>query len=338
MSVIISHNSALEYLRSIPPQIRGDNTVHRAIETPRGLARGELFSFGSRSFGLRQQPIHLLTSRDSTQVRSKGVVPHQTSLEEIPPGLLLEVEDGVYVCGPELVFIQLLSSITDLGAIVLGYELCGTYSHFAPLVSGFYDRPQLTTGQRILSATDLVRGTRNVKRARRLLPLILDGSASPMETVTSNILFLPEQLGGNSLVMPILNCEVELDDVARKIAGTRTCVIDGAWKELHKGFEYNGSDHTDPMKDRNRLEALAHMGYSIYTIDAARMMYYPELRKVVDLICSDVPLRRGYSRPTDDEMRRLHRRLLAATRCGLGLDAALFGLPVHGIMGIRIHI
>ena len=336
MAIIISHKSALEYLRAVPPQVRGDNRTSRPIEVPLRTSGTELTRFDPREIGLRQMPIHLLTSRSGTKTQARGTAPHQMSVGEIPPGLLLDIGDDIYVCGPELVFFQLLPSISTLGAIVLGYELCGSYSHFAPLVSGFYDRPALTSKERISEASSLLKGLRGVNHARKLLPLILEGSASPMETVTSNILFLPEEMGGLSLLMPILNYEVPLDDIARKITGTRTCVIDGAWPQLDRGFEYNGGDHTDPIKDRKRLEALAHAGYTIYTIDTERMMTFSELKKVTDLICADIPRRNSYG-PTDaSEMKVLHRRLLTSTRCGLGLESALFGVPITGA-GVRTH-
>lgn len=337
MSIIISHNSALEYLRGVPPQVRGDNVTTHPVEVPLGVGRDELARLNLREIGLRQQPVHLVTSRDGTRVRSHGVTPHRTSLGEVPSGLLLEAGNGIYVCGPELVFIQLVSHVSTLGSIVLGYELCGSYSQFAPLVSGFYDRSPLTTREQIMAASQQLRGTNNVRRAREVLPLVLEGSASPMETVTSNVLFLPEDMGGLSLVMPVLNYEVQLDDVARKITGTKTCVIDGAWPWLNRGVEYNGSDHTDPVKDRNRLEALAHMDYTIYTVDANRMMVYSELKKVTDLISSDIPRRDGFSCPREADLKRLHKRLLTATRCGLGLDSVLFGVSTKGF-GIRTHL
>lgn len=337
MSIIVSHNSALEYLRSVPPQERGDNRTTEPLEIPGPPGKHELSLLKTARLGTRQESTHLLTSRNHAQIRASSVLPHQSSLGEIPAGLLLDAGNDIYVCGPELVFIQMLSRISPLGSIVLGYELCGSYSHFAPLISGFYDRPALTTKQRVLDAVELMPGAHNVEKARKVLDLILEGSASPMETVTSNILFLPESMGGQSLVMPEINYEVKLDDVASRITGTRTCVIDGAWPELDKGYEYNGGDHTDPIKDRNRLEALAHMGYSIYTIDANRMMDFSELKKVVNLITSDVPRRGGFGAPDEESMRQLHRRLLTSTRCGLGLDAALFGVPVKGL-GIRTHL
>ena len=54
-----------------------------------------------------------------------------------------------------------------IGAVVLGHELCGTYSPFAQMISGFYERPALTSVDKLRAATDAVSGMRGVKAARK---------------------------------------------------------------------------------------------------------------------------------------------------------------------------
>ncbi|MBQ6454118.1 MAG: hypothetical protein IJJ14_07155, partial [Coriobacteriales bacterium] len=267
MPIILSHTSALERLRSAPPSCEEAFPVEGRFDLS-GIkpSKCELAHFDPKELGLFSSPIHILGSKRETQSKSQLLHVHRTSMPLLPGELLRIIGPDQYASGPELAFLQMASMKSLLELIVLGFELCGSYSHFAPFVSGFYERTPLTSVQRIKDALDHLRGHHGIKRARKALDFVLDGCASPMETVLACMLTLPNDMGGEGFAPPIPNKEVILDEIARRITGTRTCRVDLAWEDNRIGFEYFGGPfHTDEAKDRLRREALSHEKWTIFT-------------------------------------------------------------------------
>ena len=338
MPVLISHNSALELLRSIPPQACSPR--HAASN----LTVSELRPWsGMNDYptllanGLSLLPVHFLVPSSKHQVKSPVTKLHRTSLATIPKDLVREVSPGVFASGPELAFIQMASTTSLVGAVVLGHELCGTYAHFAKMASGFYERPPLTSVAKIENAIERLQGMYGLSRARTALRWVRDGSASPMETVVSCMLHLPAKLGGFGKQAPQLNHVVTLDDVSQRITRQKTCRIDTAYPDTTTGIEFDGeSYHRDAEKDRVRREALAHEGWTIYVVNVDEVGSYDELKKKVDLMSSVPQLPRQGA--VDAKLgAELLGRLLRATRFGVGLNGTLFGVAVPRGK-VKIHV
>lgn len=338
MPVILSHSSALELLRAVPPQVR----MYPHVTEPLRLADistnpRELRSLDVRPFGIRREPVHVLVSKTAREIQASDVKTHHFGPAVMPGGLLLELSSGVYAVGPELCFIQMARKSSLVGAVVLGCELCGRYSHFSEMVSGYYERPPLTSVEKIGEAVSALPGLYGVSRAREALRWVRDGARSPMETVLVAELFLPGRHKGLAFVSPELNYEVRLDDAAAAITGTKGCAIDVAWPGVRRGVEYDSLEfHLDPEKDLRRKEALEHMGWTINTIKLDQMTDHAALMRAVALFEGAVPRQPGGPAPTG-EVAGLHARLLRATRCGMGLERALFGVAVpHG--AVKVHV
>lgn len=338
MSVLLSHNSALEVLRAVPPQ----TGMLKALEEPfdMGVAASGVTSVRdalSSHDVLRQRPVHVLVGPSRTRGTCGEVRAHQTRCASIPAGFLRRLEDDLLCCGPELVFLQMANETSPVGAAVLGFELCGEYAHFSQLASGFYDRPPLSSREKIGGALGKLGGVRGKRRAAEALDLVLDGSRSPMETVLTCALTFPGELGGCAFEAPAMNHEVMLDGRASALAGLSRCSLDLAWPEQMRAFEYDGAAwHTDARADRRRREALASMGWTVNVIDLADVSNGPSLASAISLIEGVVP--RVGDGPIDAAaLRALLGRLLRATRFGLGLNAALFGVPVrHGLVDVHV--
>ncbi len=337
MPVVLSHNTALEVLRAIPPQagllVPVEKTVRAStFEVPKAK---DLLAMATH-YGISPAAVHVLAEKGRRQSRAAGVTLHSTVVDELPAESLLRLGPDLLVCGPDLVFVQMSRKVSPVGAAVLGHELCGCYSHFSRMVSGFYERAPLTTVETIEAFMDLCGSFYGRAPAQQALALVRDGSRSPMETVVSCELFLPAAEGGFGFAPPQLNCEVALDAVASQITGTGCCYVDVAYPDLRLGFEYDSSEfHADPARDRRRREALQHMGWQIVTIDLDAMTDYVQLRKTISLVVDVIP-RQAEGVFSPEKGYELHRRLLRATRYGLGLGAALFGpgvptgaVPVH---------
>ena len=336
--ILLSHNSALELLRGIPPQVRD---WEPAGELPMDVHSTDLASLRGVSLpglGIRQSQACVLVGRGARESKSREFRTRWFGLPVIPEGLMLQAEDGVYVAGPELCFIQMAQLLSPVGSVVLGCELCGAYSHFSQLISGYYERPPLTSVEKIAGAIERMDGLYGLSRARYALQWVRDGSRSPMETVASCDLFLPGHEGGLAFAPPTLNCRVGLDDEAFAITGTRSCYVDAGWPGQRRGLEYDSLEfHKNPEWDAHRREALQHMGWDIYSINLDKILNYGELLKTVALFADDVPRQEG-GPASEEEGAALHRRLLRATRCGMGLEAALFEVPVdHGKIVVHVR-
>lgn len=339
MPIILSHNSALERLRAVPPIFDTARPINQPVDLRSlKLSRTETPSLSMSRLGVMQEPIHCLTHIGVPRTRVHRFIQHRTSAGQLPAGLLRQISPDLFISGPELVFLQMASTTSMLGLIVLGFELCGLYSHFAPFASGFYERKPLTTTDLISNALDRLSGHRGIKAARAALGFVLNGSASPMETVFACMLALPSSMGGEGLTVPRLNYEVQLDEVGKKRAGTETCRVDIAWPELRIGLEYNGGPyHTDEQKDRFRREALAHEKWTIFTADIDDMANHEKYTELLALIKDDVPRRKGMSSPDGAASKQLFKRLMVATRAGVGLNRALFSVTVpRG--SVKIHV
>lgn len=350
MAIIFSHDTALEILRAIPPQAK--LTKPFAGEVPMGgdgitTDFGELARVDPAAFGARSRPVHVLVGKGQRRSQAREVISHEFGEGRVPFPLLWGFSQasgssrhGIYFCSPEAVFVQLSRTADLVSAVCLGFELCGAYSHFAPPVSGFYERPPLTTGDRIFMGLEWFRGSRGLGRSQEALSLVCEGSRSPMETLVACELAFPDDLGGFGFEKPELNYEVALDAVSAGLAGSRRCYIDIAWPDAKVGIEYNGREyHLDHARDRKRVEALEHMGWSIRTVEARDLADPRRLEAVVRTLRGKVPERNGTvpQRASRTQRAALHAELLGATRSGLGLEAALFaaGVP-HGIATLHV--
>lgn len=329
MSILLSHNSSLERLRSVPPQVDRASSVREVLSIDQFARAGRRLSEKDlRAFGLLQRPFHKTVPSARHASGNDAMQVHRSHLDKLPAGLVRLVSGDVYTAGPELTFIQMAGETSLVGAVVLGHELCGTYSHFAQMISGFYERPALTSVSRLREVLTGVSGMQGADAARTALRWIRDGSASPMETVVSCLLNLPNDLGGFGLVVPELNYKVKLNAAEAQIAGTDEPRIDTAYPDSLIGIEFDGVNyHRDAEHDRKRREALAHKGWTIYVLNVDELMTYPKLKEKIALL-DGVPRAPGQEMPTDGVARNLLKRLLKATRCSVGINAALFGIGV----------
>ena len=102
-------------------------------------------------------------------------------------------------------------------------------------------------------------------------------------------------------------------------------------------FEFDGKEyHRDAEHDRCRREALAHKGWTIYVLNVDELVSYRKLKEKVALLDA-VPRQRGQGPTTDAAAADLLRRLLAATRYGIGPNEVLFGTQVpRG--AVKVHL
>ena len=114
----------------------------------------------------------------------------------------------------------------------------------------------------------------------RMLPHVVDGSASPMETALIMLLCLPGRLGGFGLPKPEVNRPLPLPDEARLASGHAHCVPDLLWPEQRVAVEYDGADYHSSegqvTRDLRRRNILATLGLSVIVVRKEQVQDYLE--------------------------------------------------------------
>ena len=100
---------------------------------------------------------------------------------------------------PEATFFQLGNSLSLVQLITIGYELCGSYGLNDQADKGFVRKDPRSNPQFIKRYLDKCSRLHGIKTAKRASNYVVEGSASPMESLLSMLLCLPPLLGGFGL-------------------------------------------------------------------------------------------------------------------------------------------
>lgn len=157
------------------------------------------------------------------------------------PRSFMQIDDGLYVSTPEMAFCEMASVLSLERLIALGFELCGTYRRASTFGLARYDATPLTSPGALASFIEKSPQFKGVKKARRALPCILAGSASPRESELAMLLCLPYSLGGYGLPHPTMNAEMPLPkNVAATGRSSLRC--DLYWPAARLDVEYDSAE------------------------------------------------------------------------------------------------
>ena len=262
MKLYLSPRSSLElmrYLRSTNGEDGLMGTPMRkrllsdAINTTHAL--DELDETAQRWLEHVSNPIHVLVGNRAKGTSTNRLITHVYS-GPIPNGAVLNLGHGVCLCSPQFVFVQLAAQVDLVNAVLIGMELCGTYSKWrlrpAQMGDPYYQAssenrgctfeiPPVMRVKRLQAFVDRQRGQRGAVGARAALRWVLDASASPMETAVYLLLCLPKRLGGYGLPKPVLNPKLIISNPD----GKKERYPDLFWKGVNIDVEYNSdSDHS----------------------------------------------------------------------------------------------
>lgn len=341
MNLFLSHDSALEYWRSAgaakPTRAEARRPKHASLARASEARFRPRSSFGARKpelvrtralpnavptaefiascepwrFGVREEPLHILVGQQRARSKSSRVVSHLMKAQA-PSGSFCRVEEGLYVSSPELCFVQMATRLSLPELIMLGFELCGSYALDPLDARRFGRREPLATAESLARFAQRAEGIHGRKAAMRAARMVIDGSASPMETALAMLLSLPRMLGGFGIEKPCLNWRINLSDDARLTAGRSFLVCDLFWEKAKLDVEYDGRlYHSRPQhveSDAARRNALGAMGIAVITATAAQVHDPARLKS----LAADVARRTG-GRPfkSDDAWRRRHAELRA---------------------------
>lgn len=144
----------------------------------------------------------------------------------LPTGSFCSLDDGVYVCSPELLYVLLGRGADRVGLARIGCELCGSYALAHDQSGNFCNCPPITSHERIGAyLRDL--GRRHGRRAAGdALAMVADRSDSPRETAMFLCLTLPAKVGGYGYRQPLLNARLEISESAQAVLQKSYLVVD----------------------------------------------------------------------------------------------------------------
>ena len=280
MKTLSSHHTALQYWRKHFP-LDGDLGASASVSHAKACAhkKADVLDCVAEMYRLEDGSIDILVFDPRHRSSSKLLNCHVWSTP-LPSNSFYRVHD-MYVSSPEFVFLQMAQLLSVVQLVALGCELCGTYVLLPvskPQMEGFENPPRrsapLTSVHKLEKFLDAAKGARGLVKARRALCYVLEGSRSPMETMTAMQLHLPPLLGGYGLMRPALNPVIPLDDEARSIARRSWCEGDICWIEQKLDVEYNGDVHSGSRKmreDAGRVLGLEHMGFKVVTVTSPQV-------------------------------------------------------------------
>jgi hypothetical protein len=225
------------------------------------------------------RPIDVLVSEISTRRQSRQINCHLWS-SKTPDGAYYRDGD-VYVSSPEFTFLQMAGKLDITQLIALGCEFCGTYillpkNRRHP--GAVDDHPKrvapLTNIAKLGAFLEEAGNANGVRKARRALRYVAEGSRSPMETMVYLLLCLPPMLGGYGLPQASLNPTIHLDDEAQGIALRRHAEGDICWPDKHLDIEYHGDLHVGMLKmheDVGRTIGIESMGWRVITLTGSQV-------------------------------------------------------------------
>ena len=284
MKLVISHISAAEFWRKVYPAGRAPQHGFSSCTVKPdeiALSAKDIQSltptWATKEFLAPEQGIlHVLSFRKGDGRQTSN---HQCHVHTgiLPPGSLYALNEDVFVCSPEFVFLQLAQSLSRVQLIAYGYELCGTFSFDASAERGFTNRKQpLVNIRQLTGFLQNAEGARGRKRALDAVAFISENAASPMEAACDMLLSLPYRLGGYGLPKLQLNYAVPIPPKLQTLFPHSYCVVDFCYPEKKFAIEYLGEhDHSgrnSMRSDRGRTLALRELRFEVLEVSARQVL------------------------------------------------------------------
>lgn len=195
-------------------------------------------------------------------------------------------ESGVFVACPELCFVQLAQSLSFHELVRAGNVLCGNFHLDAGAAGALCRRDALTSKRRIEMFVRANPGIKGVKEARRALPWITEGAASPPEAFLAMVFGLPYRHGGFQLSDLAVNRRLHPSYKAQQIARRATLVPDILFDDARLAIEYDSTaEHASSSqltRDAQKRLALEADGYKVVTVTAGQIGSTAEMRRIAE--------------------------------------------------------
>ena len=277
MSMIIGYESALQYWRTVGPRFlhgaKGRRSATARARKAMSSQEKPRLSEGNRRPAGCTLPVHVIVGTASARAQTNSVLGHRWG--SLPEQSVEDAGEGFFVSTPEFCFLQMASKLSLARLIQLGCELCGTYvQHDAGPAAR--REMSLTSVGKLRAFVEAASHAYGRAKALRALSFVVDGAASPMETVLTLLLCLPYRLGGYGIDQPQLNYQVNVTNRQRKLADRGYCECDLCWPGSNLVVEYDSAlYHLDPERqesDARRRGTLVSLGFTVLTVSRKQVM------------------------------------------------------------------
>ena len=233
-------------------------------------------------FPFLPRPHHVSTTSHTKRPLSEAIC---HLMVRMPKGKdFCRVESGVFVSCPELCFVQLAQSLPFHELVRAGNVLCGRFYLDAGKSGELGQREPLTSKRRIEAFIRANPGIKGVKEARRALPWVTEGAASPPEAFLAMVFGLPHRYGGFQLSGLAVNRRLRPSHKAQQIARRTTLVPDILFADARLAIEYDSTaEHTSSSqltRDAQKRLALEADGYKVITVTAGQIGNSGEMRRI----------------------------------------------------------
>lgn len=281
----MGHTSALEFWRSdSSPSATPCRAQPTLGNTP---TRKRLEDIDFASYGISSRPVHLTVKSADARGQSALVSCHVCN-HQLPSLVFYRISKDTCVSRPEFCFLQLATACSQTELTKIGFELCGTYRLDPESEHGFREGKPLATSESIRRFISVMGSFKGTRRAGSAAKYVVNGSASPMETIVTMLLTLPRAQGGYGLPLPQLNKKVPIPKPMRESYGQIEYRPDLYWDTAKLAIEYDSttfhSSEARLVNDSKRRAALAHAGLTVVSLTANQVYDAREFDKVALLI------------------------------------------------------
>ena len=176
----------------------------------------------------------------------------------VPEGSFQTISENMRMSTAEYFFFRKANQLPFAEAVQLGCELCGKYRTSLTQYDASDDYDYLvrtrTSTNHIRAYLRGARGTKECKRARRVLRFVADNASSPMASYLYLRLCLSRAHGGYGLPQAAFSHVYELEDGLAPASDGPYLAYDLVWPEKHVAVQYVGA-HSPSDQQRAALEA-----------------------------------------------------------------------------------
>lgn len=266
----------------------------------------------NQGFTFLSQPVHILSPNGQASTRGSGLVSH-TSKFKLPQGSVIYASENVAVASPELCFTQMATLLPFPKLLELGFELCGSYGLKSTREENMTQRFPLSSVEKLRSYIENAPGMNGTLVAKKALPHLVDGSASPMETIVVLLLCLPKKMGGYGFPLPILNPQRSMGELSRLTTVKDFYRCDMLWPDAGVSIEYDSKrHHTGERKhahDKQRANALGVKGIKTMVVTPYQVFHYDLFNDTAAMLAQNLGHRANRNRidwtPQRMELRRM---------------------------------
>lgn len=298
MTIYLTRESSLAFMRLHAAQIaRGDYPL-MDFTTDASMTRSELRlarALTATPDAVKRPSVHaLIGDRTRRHCRAEAFGHLWSTGNEALEGAFLRVNADLCVATPELCLMSMMSGIPMWERLRLATELVGSYSLAPWTERGFVDHQPLTTPCQIELFLQRLSGVRGSRQLKELLPFLLAGSASPLETTVILEFFLTSKLDGFGLHQAVSNARIDKEPDPLSAVGRSYYRVDLLWPSEKVVVEVDShafhASRSDLARDAAKRNALTQMGYVVITLSTGQIYDFAELCRVVRILRSQLGL------------------------------------------------